>query len=158
MLLLVLRSLSWRGLENAGNGIVPAIPVHRLFFQDSFSAAVRSETDAFHIGIDHDGYEVAEGYSRVPAKTFARLRRVRDEDIDFERAKMALGGFEMPAPIQTRISESLLDEFLNGVRLAGAEDEVIGLILLEDAPNGLDVFGGVTPIAVSIEIPKVQGI
>jgi hypothetical protein len=40
----------------------------------------------------------------------------------------------------------------HGVALAGAEDEVAGLVLLEHQPYRLDVLGGVAPVAPGVEV------
>ena len=50
--------------------------------------------------------------------------------------------------------EGDLAELTDGVHLAGGADVVAGLILLKDAPHHFGVFGGVTPIALRVEVAE----
>jgi hypothetical protein len=42
------------------------------------------------------------------------------------------------------------------VGLAGADDVVVGLVLLEHAPHGVDVVGRVAPVALGVEVAEVE--
>jgi hypothetical protein len=137
---------------------MPTVPVLDFFLEYSLAAAVRSETNGFDVRIHHDSDKVAESDARLPSKLAARLGGICDKNIDFERPEIAVRDFEVPAPIEARIGEGFLKKLPDGVRLAGADDIVIRLILLDDVPNGFYVFGSVAPIAASIEVAEVESV
>jgi hypothetical protein len=55
----------------------------------------------------------------------------------------------------SNVTESLLDEFTNGVSFTSSENEIIGLILLQHAPHTLDVVASVSPITLGVEVTEV---
>ena len=54
------------------------------------------------------------------------------------------------------VAEGELDEFAHGVRLAGRQHVVVGLVLLQDPPHALDIVAGVAPVALGVEIAEIE--
>ncbi len=52
------------------------------------------------------------------------------------------------------MGERLFEELADAVGLARRDDEIVGLILLEHLPHGLDILGGVAPVALGVEIAE----
>ena len=50
----------------------------------------------------------------------------------------------------------MLHEFLDAVRLAGADDVIVGPVLLQHEPHGPDVIAGKAPVALGLEIAQPQ--
>ena len=44
------------------------------------------------------------------------------------------------------------------MRFPGADHEVVRGVLLEDAPDGIHVFGGIAPVAAGVEIAEEEGV
>ena len=59
-------------------------------------------------------------------------------------------------PVEPDVAEGELDELAHGVRLAGGDDVVVGLVLLEHQPHGLDVVAGEAPVALGVEVAEAQ--
>lgn len=51
--------------------------------------------------------------------------------------------------------ERLFDKLADGVSLAGCEDEIVRLVLLQHAPHALDVIAGVTPVTLGVKVSEV---
>src|SRR6266566_2670434 len=54
------------------------------------------------------------------------------------------------------LGKCLLHEFTHGMGLAGREDVIVGLGLLQDAPHPLDIVARVGPVALRIQITEKQ--
>src|SRR5277367_898475 len=54
------------------------------------------------------------------------------------------------------MGEGGLAELADGVGLIGGEDEVVGFVVLEDAPHALDVLLGVAPVALGVEVAEEE--
>ncbi|SVC72845.1 uncharacterized protein METZ01_LOCUS325699, partial [marine metagenome] len=65
-------------------------------------------------------------------------------------------GFNIFFPIQIHVRKGGTREVADAVGFAGGYDEVVRIIGLQHAPHGLDVFGGVAPVALGIEIAEIQ--
>ena len=81
---------------------------------------------------------------------------VADEEVDFGGAFVAGVVFDVFFPIEADVGEGVFDIFLHGVGFVGGDDIVVGLILLEHEPHGFDVFGGVSPVTLGIEVAEVE--
>ena len=42
------------------------------------------------------------------------------------------------------------------MRLAGGDHVVVGLVLLEHQPHGADVFAGMTPVTLGVEVAEAE--
>src|SRR6266480_3406032 len=155
---LVLRSLPADGLHHTSYGIMPAVPVADFFFENGFALPPRLEPGRFHVGIHHNGDQVAKPDSRLPAEFCARFAWVRYEYVHFQRTEVSFGHLHVTLPIQTRISKCFLDEFTNRVGFAGADHEIIRGILLQDLPHRFHILGRVAPVAGRIKISQVERI
>ena len=52
------------------------------------------------------------------------------------------------------MGERLFHQFLHGMRLAGGDDEVVRLVLLEHQPHGVDVVAGKAPVAAGVAVAQ----
>ena len=52
------------------------------------------------------------------------------------------------------MGEGELGEVPNDVRFTGRHDVVVGLRLLQHEPHGLDVFAGVAPVALGVQVAE----
>ena len=101
----------------------------------------------------------------VPAQFADGLRGVAQELLDFGRAEVArVDGDQRlarlrvdallvrsdapPCQFDARATEGVRAEFAHGIHLARRNDEVIGLVMLQDKPHALDEVGGIAPIAL----------
>jgi hypothetical protein len=62
----------------------------------------------------------------------------------------------MSAPIEPRILKGGVDEFFDRMGLAGADDVIVRVILLQHEPHRFHVLRGIAPIAFSREVAKVE--
>ena len=46
------------------------------------------------------------------------------------------------------------DELLNGMRFAGADDEILGLVVLKHQPHGPHIIAGEAPIALGLQVAQ----
>ena len=84
-----------------------------------------------------------------------RLRRVADEQIDLGRTEEARILLHVLLPVvEAGLFERRLDELAHLVRLAGGDDVVVGLVLLQHQPHRLDVVAGVAPVALGLEVAE----
>src|ERR1035437_7388413 len=51
-----------------------------------------------------------------------------------------------------------LEEVAHREGLPGRNDEVIGLVLLQHPPHGVDVLRGITPVATSFNVAHEEGV
>ncbi len=109
-----------------------------------------------HVGVDHDFDEFREADLGFPIELFFGLGRVADEEIDLGGAFVAGVVFDVIFPVEANAGEGVFDEFLNGVGLVRGDDIVVRLVLLEHEPHGFDIFGGVTPVALGVEVAEVE--
>src|SRR5512141_1966647 len=149
----------------------PAPPVTRIFFpanplirlelqgdgealggEDLAALAGRREARVLQVGIDHDPHELPERHLRLPAERPLRLRGVGAQVLDLGGPEIFRVDLHVLLPVEARVGERLLEELLHRVRLAGADDEIIPAIVLQDAPHRLDVFEGEPPVATGVEV------
>jgi hypothetical protein len=154
----MLRCLPGRGLQDTSDRVVPTVPVRNFFLEYGFAAAARRETNGFDVRIHHDSDKIVETDAGLPAELAAGLGGIGNEDIDFEGTEMAPRDFHVLVPIEARIGESFLEKLPNGMGVASADDVVVGAVLLNDLPDGFDVFGSVAPIAARFEVAEVESV
>src|SRR5206468_11313669 len=97
-----------------------------------------------------------EGGARLPPEHLAGAARVADEQVDLGRPEEALVLDDIVAVVEADVGEGPLAEVAYGVRLAGGDDVVAGLVLLDHAPHGLDEVGRVPPVATRLEVAHPQ--
>ena len=62
----------------------------------------------------------------------------------------------MVLPAQPGVGECELAELADAVRLAGGDDVVIGLLLLQHEVHGAHVVAGESPVALGVEVAQRQ--
>src|SRR5258708_10461080 len=62
----------------------------------------------------------------------------------------------MPAPIEPGMVKRNLHELRDAVCFAGANDKIVGFVLLQHQPHGTDIVPGESPIALRVEIAQAQ--
>src|SRR4029079_329539 len=77
-------------------------------------------------------------------------------EIDFGGAHELRVDEDVLLPIEPSSRERDLAELANGVRLAGCDDVIVSLLLLEHPPHRLDVIAGESPVALGVEVPHWQ--
>ena len=86
----------------------------------------------------------------------AGLRRVADEQVDLGGRKKRLVDDDVLLPVEADVAEGELAELADRVGLAGGDHVVVGLVLLQHQPHGLDVVAGEAPVALGVEVAEPQ--
>src|ERR1700730_5263628 len=105
---------------------------------------------------DHHLDQLCEGNPRLPAQNAARLSRIAAQRIDLGRPEVAAIDLDMAPPFESSRLERELDENAHAVRLAGGDDVVVWLLLLQHQPHGLDIVTRKAPIALRFEVSQVE--
>ena len=84
--------------------------------------------------IDHHLHQLGKGDLGRPAQSAVGLGRVGQEHIDLRRPVEFRIDDDITAPIQADTVEGDGDKLLHGVRFAGADDIVLGHVLLQHKP------------------------
>ena len=93
--------------------------------------------------------------ARQPSRSTA-LRGIAAQLIDLGRSEVALVDTDVRLPVEVDQAEGDLAQLADGMHLAGRDDEVVGLGLLEHQPHRLDVLRRVAPVSLGVEIAEVQ--
>src|SRR5262245_63156945 len=83
------------------------------------------------VTVHHRGDEVSEGDLRAPAEALMRPRRVSLKNIDLGGTVELRIHDHMLTPVPANMAEGGLDEFLDAVHLARADNVIVRLLLLE---------------------------
>src|ERR1035437_700528 len=135
----------------------PPAPVTSAFFAPTSAVAVAGALPMpREVGVHHHPHELTEAHLRLPAKHALRLRRIRDEQLDLGGTHELLVRLHELAPVEIGIRERFLAELLHGPFLTGADDVVVGLVLLQHAPHRVDVVAGEAPVAVRMQVAEPQ--
>src|SRR5919106_1658996 len=108
------------------------------------------------VGVDHQVDQASERGLRLPAQLAARLGGVAHQQVDLRRPEELLVHDHVLLPVEPHAVERELAELAHRVGLAGGDHVVVGRVLLEHQPHGLDVVAGVTPVALGLEVPEAQ--
>ena len=101
------------------------------------------------------------------------LGRVAQQVVDLERAEVArvdldqqLAGaavdallvqaLALPDELAADLGEGALEELAHAVGLAGRQHEIVGAVVLQDAPHALDIVAGMAPVAQGVEVAHPQ--
>ena len=127
-----------------------------------------------HIMLDHDLHQLFEGrLSGVPAEEGLSLGGVAQKLFHLGGAEEArvnlhkhltrcsvdallIHAFPFPTQVDADMMESQRAELTHGVVLARGDDEILGLLLLEDEPHALHVVLGIAPVAEGVEVTEVE--
>ena len=127
-----------------------------------------------HVVVDHDLDELLKrGLGRVPAQLALCFGRVAPEVDDVRRAvevgadlddRLACGLVDAllvhaladKFQLDAHIVEGQLAELADGVLLTGGDDEVLGLVVLQNQPHALDVVPGIAPVAQAGQVAQIQ--
>ena len=127
-----------------------------------------------HIMLDHDPDEVFEGcLAGVPAEERLGLGGVAQKLFHLggtEEARVNLhkrltgshvdaflvDAFAFPTQLDADMPECQRAELTHGVVLARGDDEVLGLLLLEDEPHTFHIVLGIAPVAEGVEVAEVE--
>ena len=91
-------------------------------------------------------------------KLGARLGRIADEQIHFGGADEARVELDVLLPVEPDVPEGDFHEFAHGMRLAGGDDVIVGAVLLQHQPHGLDVVAGEAPVAARVQVAERQAV
>ena len=131
--------------------------------------------DFLHVVVDHEVDELFEAglFAGVPAEAPFGFGGVTPEvddvggtvevgaDFDEDAAgggvdTFLVGAFAFPAQFDAGAAEGELAEFAHGVLFAGGDDEVFGLVLLQDEPHAFNVVFGIAPVAKARQITQIE--
>src|SRR5712692_4607779 len=128
----------------------------------------------FEVLAHHLGDELLEAYLRRPAELRARLARIAEERLDFGRPEVAridrhdaaarrvvaLLAHAPAAPLERQpdLARRRVHEVAHAVLLAGGDDEVLGLLLLQDQPHHLDEVARMAPVALRVEVAEEEAL
>ena len=125
---------------------------------------------------DHQFYKLLERCGlRVPAEFVLGLGWVTPEvdyicrAVEIRRYTyegLACGGidadfvdaFALPTELNAGMVEGEGGELADGVLHACGDDEVLGLIVLQDEPHALNIVLSITPVAEGIEVAQVEAV
>src|SRR5919106_5786454 len=113
-----------------------------------------SAAEEVEIGIDHQTNHLLKACARLPAELHARLARVPDQVLHLRGAEEARVDPDVVVGIDPDMVECDPHELADRVGLACGDHEVVGLVLLEHEPHGLDVVLGIAPIALRVEVAE----
>jgi hypothetical protein len=108
------------------------------------------------IVLDHHPDQLRKADPPLPAESIARLARVAAQLVHLCRPEISRIDLDVAAPVEPGRREGELDEIAHAVRLAGRNDVIIGLLLLQHQPHRLDIVAGKAPIPPCIEVPQVK--
>ena len=112
---------------------------------------------ARHVGVHHHLDELGEADFGLPAELGAGLRRVADEQIDLGRAEELVVDDDVVLVVRARrCANATSHELAHRVRLAGGDDVVVGLVLLQHQPHRPHVVAGEAPVALRVEVAEAQ--
>ena len=126
-----------------------------------------------HVGFHHVAHQRVKARSVPPPELGSRFARISEEKIHFGRPKIAridlhqrlsgrlveallLDAASAPDDRPADVSEGLFDELTHRVCLAGGNNIIVWLILLQDQPHSFDKIARVAPVAHCVEIPEKQ--
>src|SRR5215467_4906750 len=128
-----------------------------------------------HLEIVHDhlGHQLAETHLVLPAELRPGLRRVPMKIVHFRGTEIAridghqhlaalgvdpllLGSRATPGDLPADLGEGELDELAHRMGLPGRDDVVVGLLLLQHDPHGLDIVARMAPVTLRIEIAQIK--
>ena len=127
------------------------------------------------IGLGHHSHQGIETDLALPAQLLVGLAGITDEDVHLGRAvkgrvdadddlpalavdALALFVFTLPFQIEAGVSGGLLDKGAHRPGLAGGDDVIIGLLLLQHQPHGAHIVPGETPIPLGVQVAQLQHI
>ncbi len=129
----------------------------KLFLYDAVSFAYGLHSHSPQIRAPPSIFDqVIEPDFWFPSEHFPGFRSVRNEAFDLGWPEIFWVYTDMLAPIQAGIGECLFHEFTHRVGFAGADDEIVRFIVLQDLPHALYVFGRETPISPCIQVPHIK--
>src|SRR4029079_5751575 len=99
------------------------------------------------LGLAQEFDQVRELRPSAPPQLALRFRGVAAAPGDVAGAEEALVDVDVLVRVQPEMRERRVSEVCDRVRLAGGEDEVVGLVALEHPPHALDVLRRVAPVA-----------
>src|SRR5262249_53438300 len=108
-----------------------------------------------------------------PAEFGTSLGGVAEENIDLGRSEVTLVDFDeyapahlvdpllggSPSPPSSPISRPFTaapPEFAPRTGFSGRQNEVVGLILLQDHPHALSIIACVAPVTLGVEVAKIE--
>ena len=122
---------------------------------------------------DHFLAHLLRGDFGHPTETFARQRGVAQQRFDLGGAKVArvhpddgaavpeahfVGALPLPHQVHAELGGRPFDELAHAVLLAGGNDEVLRLRLLQHEPLHAHVVLGVAPVAQGVEVAHVEAV
>jgi len=131
-------------------------PLEAFLEGDLPPLARRLDAHLLEVGIDHDLDELAESDLRGPPELRPGLGRVGPELRDLRRTEEPRVDLDVFTPVEADVIEGLRDELVDRVGLPRPDDVVVGGLLLEHQPHGLDVLGGVAPVPLGVEVSDVE--
>ena len=93
---------------------------------------------------------------RLPLQHLHRLGRVAQQQVHLGGAEVSRVDRDVLVPVQAQQAEHLVEELADAVGLAGGDDVVVGLVLLEHQPHRLDVVAGEAPVALGVQVAQEQ--
>ncbi len=139
----------------------------------SGSRALPFSLRQFCVRICHNAHELSKASFWLPTKGILGFFVIADEKVYFSRAKIAgvnfeadfagflfhcelINTFASEFQFHVEMFEGEVDELANCVGFIGRADVIVGLLLLENAPHGIGIFGCVAPITFGIDISHDQ--
>mmetsp|Transcript_42810 Transcript_42810/g.130196 ORF Transcript_42810/g.130196 Transcript_42810/m.130196 type:complete len:369 (+) Transcript_42810:193-1299(+) len=151
-------------------------PIRTIFLSDSTRLRIVSSPHHLQVFLHHLSYQILKLSRCLPSELLLRLSWVAKEKLHLcwseilridtnQDTVLILSIYTnlihsscLPLPLDRGANnrESLLHELTNRVSLASRQHVIISLILLKHHPHALNIVAGMAPIALGINIAKVQ--
>lgn len=110
----------------------------------------------FQVVVQRDFYQLLKAELGLPSQKAASLGRVAPQVIHLRGAQIARVQFRRGGTSLRPRSSGEVGEFAHGMGLAGRHHKVAWFAILQNAPRGLDVVAGVSPIALGVQVAKIK--
>src|ERR1035441_8615006 len=134
---------------DAGSGHPPSGPRDVFYGRQLYS---HSRAVGFH----HLANQGLKAGSRRPAQLRSGFGGVPLQELNLRRAVELRIGYHVIAVIEAGETEGQLGEFPHRMRLPRGHYVVVGLFLLQHAPHGFYVIGGMAPVPLGVHVAHAQ--
>src|SRR5262252_1724387 len=108
------------------------------------------------VGPDHHLDQALEADLRLPAEHAHRLARIAVQVIHLGRTEIPRIDLDVLLPVELERAERDVQHLAHAVRLAGGDDVIVGLVVLQHHPHRLDVVAREAPVALGVQVAEVQ--
>ena len=109
---------------------------------------------SLQVRIDHHAYKIPEFDSGTPTELLPGLRSVAQKNVNLRGSVIARIDFNILLPVEIHIAKCFAEKVSHGICLAGRDDVIVRLVLLQHEPHGFHVIYGVAPVSLRVQISE----